>query len=384
MEVRRIVEAEYDQVVELGGFAFQYTPDPAERERHFQRMRQSDIWGVFVDSRLASMMTVIPFETFVHGTALPTGGVAAVASWPEFRRQGHIRTMMTEALNEMRRKRQVLSNLFPFKQSFYAAFGWEPAGRRYRYTMPMSQCPRFGQMNGVVRPTDDHQELDAIQLRFAPSLNGTHKRDAFWWESRILRKEARACVYERDGQPEGYLIYQVKDFKFTAFEWVSLTADAHRALWNFIANHDSMAETIHWSGPADGRDLRYLPDPPKETQLALGHMSRIVDLEGFYRAAFPAIAGHSLRVALDDGQCAWNHGLWELGGENQITRLDTAIPNGHGYDLRCGTAALTAILLGTQGAWDLHQVGRLQGDVSAVAVLAEAFHTAPCISMDFY
>jgi predicted acetyltransferase len=74
------------------------------------------------DTRAA--VTAIPMRQNVRGSVYPMAGIAGVATHPLARRQGHIRTLLTRLLGEMRDDGQPISALYPFRSSFYQRFGY--------------------------------------------------------------------------------------------------------------------------------------------------------------------------------------------------------------------------------------------------------------------
>ncbi len=382
MEVRKLRPEEFDQMTDLGAFAFQFTPSEEDRREQREHLQQDDVWGVLVDGRLASGLVVIPFETYIRQQVVSTGGVAAVASWPEYRRQGHVRSLLHSALEDMKAQGQVLSNLFPFKHSFYGAFGWEKAGTRLKYTMPMHRCPRFPQGPGRILPIDDWKTIDAVHSQFAPRFSGTHKRSEQWWKNRILKPERRVCAFENNGRLEGYLVYHVRDNKMVCHEWVNLTLEARYGLWNFVANHDSMAESLTWFEYSDGTDLHVLPDPPDSVEMRLEHMSRIVDLPALLRTMHAEAPSDCVVLRVEDTSCPWNHGEWKISSNGQTFSVEEN--NGSTVDLHCGIGPLTAVLLGAASIQEYVRAGTIAGSEDALAVMEQWFPKYPCTSMDFY
>ncbi len=93
-EVRLLESVELQEYQQLCAFAFQYTlPEESAPETHKDQQTRP-IFGVFEDSQLLGGMEIIPFHTYIYGKAIPMGGIAGVATWPEYRRQGVVKTLL--------------------------------------------------------------------------------------------------------------------------------------------------------------------------------------------------------------------------------------------------------------------------------------------------
>ena len=123
------------------------------------------------------------------------GGIAGVATWPEFRRGGMVAQLLGQALKTMRDRGQTLSFLAPFKFEFYRKYGWETYVDYVRYEIPADKLPKFEAAEGskVVRADKNGELLNAVYEAYAKQFNGMLERDAHWWNERYLKgKKARS------------------------------------------------------------------------------------------------------------------------------------------------------------------------------------------------
>ena len=61
----------------------------------------------------------------MSGQEWKMGGIAGVATYPEYRRNGYVKKLLIQALEKMRNDQQIVSLLHPFDIGFYRKFGWE-------------------------------------------------------------------------------------------------------------------------------------------------------------------------------------------------------------------------------------------------------------------
>ncbi len=65
----------------------------------------------FVDGRMVTSLATIPFTARFNGMAAKLGGISAVGTLPEYRRQGFVRRIMQQAIADMRDRGQYVTAL---------------------------------------------------------------------------------------------------------------------------------------------------------------------------------------------------------------------------------------------------------------------------------
>lgn len=377
--IRTLTAEELDESIALSCFAFQYELTKEERE---ERRRQSDpnrIWGYFVEGRLAAKLHIHDLRVFVQGQPVRMGGVASVATWPEYRRGGMVAALLTRGLEAMREEGQVLSCLHPFAVSFYRKFGWELYADYKTYELKVSQLPRPADPGGsVIRANCDWPLLASVYTPYASRYNGTLARDLDWWQQRVFKqKGGQAAVYrDKAGEPRGYLLYSVQNREMKIGEMIFLDEAARAGLWRFIANHDSMCDTIRLQAPSDDELPFLLPDPRIEQQTHPYFSARIVDFMRFIGQTSFAATGQEQRLTIRimDRYAPWNDGTFRLRIDGQGRASAESIGSGEegrgaddGDDMLEGDiGAVTAMLLGYKRPLVLHRLGALSGQLEAV------------------
>ncbi|HZG76641.1 MAG TPA: GNAT family N-acetyltransferase, partial [Paenibacillus sp.] len=139
--IRNLEPHELDESLTLSEFAFQYRVPPEEREARLASMKPRQQWGAFVDGTLAAKYTLLDFETWIHGVKFAMGGLAGVATWPDYRRQGLVAKLLAHSLETMRARGQTVSFLHPFSFPFYRKFGWEYYTDLKKVEIPMAKLP---------------------------------------------------------------------------------------------------------------------------------------------------------------------------------------------------------------------------------------------------
>ncbi|PYI50909.1 GNAT family N-acetyltransferase [Paenibacillus flagellatus] len=359
---------ELDDSITLSCFAFQYDVTPEEREDRKRRMNPDRIWGYFVDGRMAAKMHIHDMRMYVQGVPVRMGGVASVATWPEHRRRGMVAQLLERGLREMKEDGQTLSCLHPFSVPFYRKYGWELYADYKKYELTAGQLPAFDTGEGRIERTDgDWALLNRVYDKYARQYNGTLIRDEAWWVHTVFRQKGRqaAVYFDGTGEPRGYVLYKVKQRVMDVGEMAFSDEAARKALWRFIANHDSMCDTVKLTAPADD-DLPFLlPDPRIGQETEPYFMARIVDFRSFAEG-YPFVATgreERLVVKLADPLAPWNDGTFRLAVDPSGRATVEPAPGEDGTAVAsCGIGTMTAMLMGYKRPRFLHRAGLLAGD----------------------
>ncbi|WP_373228935.1 enhanced intracellular survival protein Eis [Cohnella sp.] len=409
MEIRQLRADEFEERVALSEFAFQFQLPPEKLETHRTAFRPEWEWGIFNEKgEMLSVLSILPFETWIQGKKIAMGGIAGVATWPEARRQGSVSKLLVHSLDTMRKNGQTISMLHPFAFSFYRKYGWEMTIERKNYTILTHQLPPRVEMPGQVKrmPKPDINMLDQVYSKYASRYSGTLVRTADWWERKILSKTGMMAVYISEaGEPEGYVFYETVKRKLTVHDWTSITDTARQALWTYIGNHDSMIDEVSITVPVDDSLPFLLPDPRVKQELIPYFMTRIVDAEAF-AGLYSWSAGESeeeVVITLTDAHAPWNNGVFRLvwskegtarlermelktmgeGQGNKIAEETTGLACGVG-GITCDIQALTAMLLGNRKPIWMREAGRITGSEESIMMLERRIPIGTTHLMDFF
>ncbi|TVY05542.1 GNAT family N-acetyltransferase [Paenibacillus cremeus] len=378
-DIRLVPKEQVSELLDLWSFAFQLDMSAEDREQRIASVSSNEAWGAYVDGRLAAGMRILELQAWIQGKAFAMGGLASVATWPEYRRGRLVSRLLDNALRVMRENGQTVSFLHPFQFGFYRRFGWETYTEYKTYEIPVALLPKLEPQPGrMVRVGQDIELLHRIYSAYAARYNGSLVRSERWWKDRIFARKAGSfsVYYDAAGQPSGYVHYVVKERVLTVHELVALNHGARLAIWRFLADHDSMINMVKMSVPADDR-LPFLLDNPRiKQELVPYFMARIVDVAAFLEK-YPFASGEESTLLLDvkDAQAEWNDGLFQLVvDESGTARVEAAasdekvaavgVPR-----VSCDVQTLMAMLMSYQRPAFLHEIGRLEGPDEALETL---------------
>lgn len=395
-EIRILRQDEMDESLDLSSFAFQYELTLEERAERKAYSKPETIWGYFVDGKMAAKMTIHPMHTYINGRKLAMGGVASVATWPEFRRKGMVGQLLSNGLKVMKDQGQTISFLHPFSIPFYRKFGWELYTDYVQYELNVSHLPVGVPASGSVeRVARDWTLLHDLYSSYASRYNGMLVRDEHWWNQSVFKRKAgRAVVYKNEeGHAAGYLLYEVKNKHLKVGEFVALDMDAWYGLWKFIGNHDSMFEQLTVQTPVDDPLSFLLHNPRVKQETEPYFMARIVDVPAFLTQYAFVAPGESERFMLlvEDGQAEWNNGRFDVhvlsAGTVQVAGADYGeVEEGarSSAEVRCDIRALTAMLMGYKRPGELQRFGLLIADEQTVAMLERLIPRSSTYLSDYF
>lgn len=381
-KIRKLIENDYDQSLELSQYAFQYTVADEDIPKRKETLKRHEVWGEFKGEALTSKVHLLSFNIFLGAKEMKMGGVAGVATWPEYRRNGSVSRLLEISLQSMKEKGQVISFLHPFDIEFYRRFGWELTFSNKKYEIERSNLHFMEPVPGTIKRVsvkEDFEILNTIYEEYSKKYNGMLKRDAYWWENNVQSKGFRFAVYFNEkSEAKGYVFYKVADKLMDVQEFIYIDGEARRGLWNFICQHDSMIDKVKIITPED-ETLHFLFKNPKvKMEIIPYFMARIVDVGGFLSQYEFLKADERVVLHIQDTRAEWNNRSIQI--EGGIVTEATSEDKGLTLDINC----LTALLLSAQKATFLYESGKLKGKLEDVFALENLIQPRPTSILDFF
>ena len=310
-----------DEVMDLLEYSFGWPHTERNHTRLTHLMEHAQSYGARLDGALAGQVFSLPFTAGLHGAHLPACGIGFVATYPEYRGRGVASAVMDRILADAHADGVALSYLAPFSYPFYRAFGYEHAFDERTYQMRVGDWPDGPRVAGHVERLEWQRARDAVHAIYA--AGEAHRpaalvRDAWWEEYKFnLRAAYRFAVYyAEDGEPQGYLAYQLGNNAVNIFEWEWLTTEAYHALSRYIRSHQAEF-ALAWSCavPNVGERMPLPADPATISYATRPYMmARIVDMQAFL-GAFPFAGTQDFAFSVHvgaDAHAPWNEGVWTV------------------------------------------------------------------------
>ncbi len=235
---------------------------------------------VHPEGGIVGAATVLDMTYSRHGHPHRNAGIAAVGVLPEWRGRGAGTALMNGLLDRLREREFEIATLFPFRDRWYARFGFVTHGVRYEIKAESSRLP--------MAPSDlelrelgrgNWHEIAPVLEAWAHRYDGINRRTPDqWW--RVLGGDTPLAVYGAGDPLEAYAVVRlVGDFwvpqEIKEFLWTS--ERGYRALLGLFRGLAMNKSHVVWPEPADSPYLSEHFDRPVEVKLIGPAMYRLVN-----------------------------------------------------------------------------------------------------------
>lgn len=393
----RIIDEKYmDDAVKLSEYSFKYILKGDERKKRLESMEDHLIFGVFEEDRMIAKTHIIPLEVIIDNKTYPMGGIASVSTYPEYRRRGIVNELMRLSLEKMKEQKQMLSFLHPFSIDFYRRYGYELISNLKTVEIDSYDLNYYKDIKGktyVPKEYDSLEDIDAVYEKYAGKYNSMLKRTSRWWKQNQYETYSPVIYYDEKSEPMGYMLYKIEEDTIEIGEYVYLSEESRRGLWNFIANHDSMIKKARITLPDDEQMPFLFYNPAVKTEIIPYFMGRIVLAEDFLKryVNFSAIADEIILYVKDDA-ASWNNGKYVLSDKGLIfDSMDPLDISDVGHDgfkgrsyLSTDINTLSSVLLGFQTAEFLYSAGKIKGSYSQLEHLKKIITSRYSTYLDYF
>lgn len=234
---------------------------------------------VHPEAGVVGAATILDMTYSREGVHHRCAGVAAVGVLPEWRGKGTGTALMEDMIRLLREDGFALASLFPFRDRWYARFGFVTHGVRYEIKSP--QPPRVATSELDVRQLEPgtFAEIAPVLEAWAQRYDGINRRTHDqWW--RVLGGDTPLAVYAAGDPVEAYAVVRlVGDFwvpqEIKEFVWT--TKRGYRALMGLFHGLTMNKSHLVWPEPADGPYLQEHYDRPTEVKLIGPAMYRLIE-----------------------------------------------------------------------------------------------------------
>lgn len=363
--IKQIGKQDAHDVMQLWSYAFQLDWSEEHMAERAAELVPDELWGYFEKGELAAQLRIIPLSALFYGRAFKIGGVASVATWPQYRRKGFVAKLLAHALKVMKDDGQTVSLLHPFSYTFYRKYGWEINTEFKRYTIESDLLRPLADDGGTLEllshPEEDWPLLNELYMKHAVQYNGMIYRDEAGWKHTVSDDKRRMAVvfYSAVGKLEGYLLYNLERRELHVREMVFVTEAARRKLWNFICNHESMVDKVTIVASREDQLAFLLDEPSMKQEVVPYSMARIVDVKGFLeripflRSASGVSGGSGVSGASGTSGTSGVSGAARELGEGEIGRSEFGRSDFGGSEIGGGEfCKFTICVKDEQAAWN--------------------------------
>ncbi|PGZ52826.1 acetyltransferase [Bacillus cereus] len=385
MNVIRLKEDKFREALRLSEYAFQYKVEEDRLQQQLTRMKEShEVYGIMEGNDLAAKLHLIPFHIYIGKEKFKMGGVAGVATYPEYRRSGYVKELLQHSLQTMKKDGYTVSMLHPFAVTFYRKYGWELCANLLVCHLTKSDLVMKKQVNGTVKRfnKENHpEEVEKLYETFAERFSGMLVRNEKWWLQAVYEDLTLAIYYDENKTAAGYMLYKIEKSKMTVEEFVPLHNEARNGLWNFICQHDSMIKELEMTVSENEQLLYTLQEPRVNTEIKPYFMGRIVDIEQFlkqYELNWNNIQ-QEIILHITDSFAPWNNVSVRL-ANYEITIIEEPMDKGIKLDIN----ALSTILLGYKRPLELNELELINGSEEEIRAFEKIVPVREAFIYDFF
>ncbi|CUB33179.1 GNAT family N-acetyltransferase [Bacillus cereus] len=385
MNVIRLKEDKFREALRLSEYAFQYKVDEDRLQQQITKMKEShEVYGIMEGENLAAKLHLIPFHIYIGKEKFKMGGVAGVATYPEYRRSGYVKELLQHSLQTMKKDGYTVSMLHPFAVSFYRKYGWELCANLLVCHMTKSDLVMKKQVNGTVKRfnKESHpEEVEKLYETFAERFSGMLVRNEKWWLQAVYDDLTLAIYYDENQTAAGYMLYKIENYKMIVEEFVPLHNEARNGLWNFNCQHDSMIKDLEMTVSENEPLLYTLQEPRVKTEIKPYFMGRIVDVEQFlkqYELNWNNVQQEVI-LHITDSFAQWNNITVRI-ANHEITIIEEPIDKGIKLDIN----ALSTILFGYRRPLELNELELISGSEEEIRAFENVVPVRKPFIYDFF
>ncbi|PAE42534.1 GNAT family N-acetyltransferase [Bacillus sp. 7884-1] len=397
LKMGKVETKHFQQFNELLRYVFQVTKKDLqmvgweEREIALAKkpvLDQADVLGWFDGEKLVSQLAVYPFQVNIFGKSFEMGGLTGVGTYPEYANMGLMYKLMSQALADMRERKQSISYLFPYSIPYYRRRGWEIVSDKMTFEVRDVQLPKIKKVPGYVeRLNIEHPDVRIVYKLYSSKMHVGMLRNELAWDEywRWDVDELTAAVYyDKTHKPQGYLLYWISEDVLHIKEMVYMNQEARIGLWNFIGAHFSMVSKVVGNIFMNEPLAFWLEDGDIKETISPYFMARIVCAKQFISQYPFKATGTNIQLTfmLEDPMLEWNQGTFTLNvnanGQGELNQSNDA-PT---FSLDIQT--LTTMLLSYKRPSDLAAISRLKGNTQDVEILENLIERQTPYFSDYY
>lgn len=374
-EFRQVKPEEMKEFLTVEGYVFGETEEITDDKVEKNPMKYDMTNAVFHKGKLVATTAGFPFKTRLNGHGVFVDGVTAVGTLPDHRRRGLVRRTITDRLHMAKEREQPAAILYASMAAIYQRFGYGLANMVNSYAID----PRFAEFQfevedpGTTKLMDVADALEAIKKIYRTYLEDRtlmlHRTDIHWDRFKKTKTPTFVALHsDENSQPDGYITYRLGEFRrpendpgpdmaINVWDFYCLNPMAYRALWKFMRSHD-LAGRITMRTATD--DIApYLLMEPRNLRMRAedGLWLRVVDLPMLLSQRGYQTEGKLVLEVVEDPECPWNIGTWELEAGPNGSRVDRSTKSS---DFAISINGLASLITGQARLSTLVKTGRAE------------------------
>ncbi len=370
---------EVDKICELLQICYDYPQSSLERFKEKFDKIKDEYYSILENNIHIGNVRAIQFKQNIRGILKPMVGFANFTSAPERRRKGHIRKLIHEIFKDMNNEGIACSNLYPFKDEFYAKFSYikaKPIPSLIFNPNLLKQWKKLPEGYRIerIKPDQGKEIYKNLQETAILSIHGGVVRNQKRWESIFsLNRGYLIIAYNSKNFPEAIMVCNNKDYGDRLFGediigtiYVSdmywLTADGRSCLFHYLYLNSDQIIRVHMQiNPNQSHYYSWLSGFTKvKINFNLITMFRIINIENCLQD-LPLSKSGEIKIQIKDPDCEWNEKIYllkENEGKLDISNMD---PDKAKCNIKMTIMGLSALIYGTLPIEEIKYFGWISG-----------------------
>ncbi len=379
MEIRKLVikklsEDYKEELKDLWDYCFAGGGETSEEDwkAWFSILNFDNCLGYFIDGKIASTYVIHSYKMFVRGVLMKMGGIGAVATKPEFRKQRQITALIKESLKLMRKNQEYISVLYPFKFSFYRRYGYENcADFEWIISSPKNiLLPKDFKPLKIEEISQDESFKICMPIRekIGSKFNLTIYDDLEFWKYHHARKKTKVFVIKDGEENVGYFTTRLEkkegpwNVRLNMRNVIVDSEAARLTVLDYIKKHTDQNKDFSYPLLGDERITDYFDDLWEGSfkyQMTGGPMFRVIDVKkALELLEFDKDLDVTLTMKIDDEYAPWNSepiSVTIKDGKAKVTKAtDEKI------ELTTDIKAYTQLFVGYRTIYDLNEIKKVK------------------------
>jgi predicted acetyltransferase len=375
IDIRRLQGEEMlEALYSMDSYSIHPSPPLQNKEEWLAIVRERqgmNCHALFEGDNPVSIAVATPMTQNMRGKLFPASGVWGVSTFPSARRKGYCRKVMASLLSSEHDAGKALTNLYPFRESFYEQLGY--------VSFPLTKIARINTLS--LAPVLKMETSGEVKLQYIGEAYDTYRE--YLAEMRV-HQHGMACFdfgdRERanqnllwtalaifDGKVEGIMLYrilgeEVTKYKFEAIRFYYRTSRARYLLLSWIARHIDQTDRAELWLPEYEYPETWLADIQVKVETAFrSAMSRVLNFE---HIGGMQVGEGNFSARIVDPICPWNEDVWRF--ESQLGRL--AVSRTSNADCELTIQGVSSLVSGVHDPQDFSPRG--WGNPSSAQVLS--------------
>ncbi|WP_297133287.1 GNAT family N-acetyltransferase [Terrisporobacter sp.] len=320
MNIRFARENEKDNIREIWDYCF--NDGPKFTDYYFEDKYDNKNTVVVEDeNEIVSSLQLNQYKLVLNGNLYDTSYVVGVSTFPQVRGKGYMKNIMDFTLNELYKKKQLVSILMPIDYRLYRKYGYEHCYDQLEYELDIEDLRVFKSSGDMKKANKSHiEEMIEIQESFLKNLNGNIKRDKSYYENlfkEVSSEDGHIYIHQGD-RSRGYIIYFINGENMFVRELYYTSLESLKAILKFIYNHNTQCKKVTISAPVND-NIRFILANPRTASIKLKPfmMGRVINFEEYLKTLhIKNYVEGSLNISIKDEFIKENNNVFKINLEN--------------------------------------------------------------------